>query len=384
EATEDWKGLSADVTTAARAALLGCYEPLFRRALGPGGAGRLAALSTLSPHPGFQDLFRIQVTEPLAEIALEPTIPALGSIDDDVSRAVRRQYEENPYPRWTSVGAPAAEEAGAAPTGSRPGILIAGCGTGREAVEAALLFPAARVDAIDLSRASLAYGARKAAEMGVDNLFFQQADILDLKRIDKSFDLIMSSGVLHHMKDPQAGLRSLLGVLRPGGILRLGLYSTIARHAISQARDWIARDGFAATPEGIRAFRAAVIARADDDPVKKALVASYDFYSLSQCRDLLFHVQEHTFTLPQIADMARAFELRVLRVDTRSPAHRTAYHARFPHDDEATNLANWHLHEQDNPTTFAGLYSLWLCRSADTDIADMTWVPGNPGDARPV
>ncbi|MES1209673.1 MAG: hypothetical protein ABUS79_27370, partial [Pseudomonadota bacterium] len=98
DATEDWKGLSAHVTTAARAALLGCYQPLFRCALVHSGAGRLAALSTLSPHPGFQDLIRIQVTEPLAEIALEPTIPALGSIDDDVSRAVRRQYEENPYP----------------------------------------------------------------------------------------------------------------------------------------------------------------------------------------------------------------------------------------------------------------------------------------------
>jgi len=242
-----------------------------------------------------------------------------------------------------------------------------------------VLFPAARVEGIDLSRASLAYGIRRSRELGIGNLFFQQGDILDAGRLTTRFDLIMASGVLHHMKDPRAGLRALLEVLRPRGILRLGLYSTIARAAIAQGRALIARDGFPPTADGIRAFRAAIFRRPEEDPLRKALATSYDFYSLSQCRDLLFHVQEHTFTLPQVDDMAHAFDLAVLRVDTRSPAHRAAYHARFPDDVAATHLLNWHAHEQAHPATFAGLYSLWFCRAAERGSAHTSWLPGFPG-----
>jgi hypothetical protein len=106
------------------------------------------------------------------------------------------------------------------------------------------------------------------------------------------------------------------------------------------------------------------------------LTRSYDFYSLSQCRDLVFHVQEHTFTLLEIADIARAFDLSVVHLDVPSPVYLVAYRDRFPGDPEATNLANWHRLEEITASLFVGMYSLWLCRAADEALVDVGWLQG--------
>lgn len=245
----------------------------------------------------------------------------------------------------------------------------------------ALNFPGAAVDAIDLSRASLAYAARNARDMGIENLWFGHGDLLQVERLGKTYDLIQSAGVLHHMRDPVAGLRALLGVLCPGGILRVMLYSRIARAPVAEARVFIANAGFPATPEGIRAFRAAVTARPAGDALRAWLTRSYDFYSLSQCRDLVFHVQEHTFTLRQIAGIAHEHGLSIVHFDVPSPAALAAFRDRFPGDVDATDLERWHVVEETNPSIFSGMYGLWLCRTADEAGVDTTWLEAVDGDA---
>jgi len=364
---EDPAALRGNLTTPGRVALLGCYEPLF-------GVEGAAGFAALSDDRSFQELVRTQVVEPLEERRLATTIEARSAIDDDVSRAVQRQYEENPYPRWVTVGSHRQSTESVRAMAAGREILVAGCGTGREALEAASIFPSARVDAVDLSRPSLAYGLRKAREAGATNLRFFQADILSLGRLQAAYDFIVCAGVLHHMKDPAAGLRALVAALKPGGVMRIGLYSALARAAVVTARAWIAREGFTPTAKGIRAFRAAVVARPDDDPLKPSLTTSYDFYSMSACRDFLFHVQEHTFTLVEIEALTRQMGLRVLQVDTKLPADRAAYQRRFPDDPEATSLENWHALELDHPRMFAGLYSLWLGRAADKTGTDWGWI----------
>ena len=83
--------------------------------------------------------------------------------------------------------------------------------------------------AIDLSRASLAYATAKTRALGLETIAYAQADIMRLGAIEQRFDLIESVGVLHHLADPYAGWRVLLSLLRPGGFMRIGLYSEIAR-----------------------------------------------------------------------------------------------------------------------------------------------------------
>ncbi len=357
----------ASVTTAAQAALLGCYEALFLHA-------QRETLAELSDLPSYRQLIAIQVSEPLQEHALRAQITRLNPITDRVSLAVRDQYEENPYPRWSSVGGSARSNPALQAQARGRRILIAGCGTGREAVETALTFPEATVEAIDLSLASLSYGVRKARQLGTSNLRFQQADLLELAGLGAAFDWIVCAGVLHHLEDPGRGLRALVARLARGGVLRVALYSTIGRRAITAARAWAARAGFAGNRAGIQQFRAAVAELEDGDPIRSALATSYDFYSLSQCRDLLFHVQEHTFTCLEVAELLRACELAVVRVDTKSPRHHQAYRHRFPEDPRALTLANWHQLELEQPTLFAGLYSFWLCRARELASVELGWI----------
>ena len=134
-------------------------------------------------------------------------------------------------------------------------MLIAGCGTGQHAIETAQRFAGARVLAIDLSLTSLAYALRKTRELGVRNIEYAQADILKLGTIGRTFDVIESSGVLHHLADPFAGWRVLLSLLRPGGFMAVGLYSEIARADIVEARAFIAERGYGSSADDIRRCR---------------------------------------------------------------------------------------------------------------------------------
>jgi SAM-dependent methyltransferase len=370
ETREDVKALRGQLTTAAAVALLACYD-----SLGDVADDELARLAALSNEPCYHELIRIWLQQPLEELAIRPKIPSLTPIEDPISRRVRTQYEENPYPRWTTVGSVLPlSEAGPRARGHGKRLLIAGCGTGREAIEAALNFPAAQVDAVDLSRASLAYGLRQAQAAGVANLSFAQADLLALDAPPERYDFISAVGVLHHLRDPAEGLGALLALLGPGGVMRLALYSRTARQAVTASRAAIARTGLEPTAAGIRAFRASIIARPATDPERAWLTRSYDFYSLSQCRDLVFHVQEHTFSLPEVAALLRANALSVLHVALKSPQHASMYASRFPGDPRATRLENWDELERQEPMLFAGMYDLWLCRIAEETAVDPRWL----------
>ena len=114
--------------------------------------------------------------------------------------------------------------------------------------------------AIDLSLSSLAYAQRKTRELGLPNIEYAQADVLALGSIGRSFDVIDASGVLHHLSDPAAGWRALLSLLRPGGLMRVGLYSELGRADIVAARQFIAERGFDATAADIRRCRQELLA----------------------------------------------------------------------------------------------------------------------------
>lgn len=193
-----------------------------------------------------------QVKEPAEERQIAATIPVLTKIDAEVSRAVRQQYEESPYPRWVIPGPPGPP---IVLDDRQPhknfDVLVAGCGTGLSAVEFARQTPRARVTAIDLSLANLSFARRMAQKFGVTNLQFGQADLLELGSTGRQFDYIDSSGVLHHLADPWAGWQVLLSLLRPGGVMQVGLYSALARRSVVAARALIAERGYQPVPEQI-------------------------------------------------------------------------------------------------------------------------------------
>ena len=117
-----------------------------------------------------------------------------------------------------------------------PNILIAGCGTGQHSIGTAARFKDSKVLAIDLSLSSLSYAKRKTEELGIQDIDYMQADILDLGKLGRQFDIVESAGVLHHMEDPVAGWRVLTDCLKPGGLMKIGLYSELAREHIVEIR----------------------------------------------------------------------------------------------------------------------------------------------------
>jgi 2-polyprenyl-3-methyl-5-hydroxy-6-metoxy-1,4-benzoquinol methylase/Tfp pilus assembly protein PilF len=316
-------------------------------------------------------VLRQQIREPLEEQALRPGIKCLTPITVGVSHEVRSQYEQNPYPRWVKL--PKHEQPLSfngelrrsllapftpLPDDRAPEALIAGCGTGCHSVSTAQRFRGIRVLAIDLSLSSISYAKRKTQELGITNIEYAQADILKLDDIGRTFDIIESVGVLHHLADPFTGWRILLSLLRPGGFMFLGFYSELARRPLVKAREIIAERGYCGTPDAIRGFRQH-FAVTNPGVELQSLSQFPDFFSTSECRDMLFHVQEHRLTLSQIEGFLVDFGLHFIGFDLdRSVLHQ--YRARFTDDPFATHLRNWATFEADNPDTFAGMYQFWI------------------------
>jgi tetratricopeptide (TPR) repeat protein/2-polyprenyl-3-methyl-5-hydroxy-6-metoxy-1,4-benzoquinol methylase len=348
-------------------ALYGCYRPLHSLDASEGIAADLRSTA-------LRALVTRQIDEPLEERRLRSEIPQLTEASNDVSAQVQEQYEANPYPRWVHVRRDAAQPTVAAfirrlfpgadlkELDSSPArILIAGCGTGRHPLSTAFRFPDARIVALDLSRSSLAYALRKTHEQGIGTIQYAQADILGLASFADRFNVIECTGVLHHLPDPVAGWRILEALLVPGGLMRIGLYSDIARRHVVRAREVVAAHRFTPTHAGIREFRRFVFAH-DADPLLARLARGEDFYSTSGLRDLVFNVQEHRFTLPQIAAILSELRLTFLGFEFGDSGTAPAYRARFPADRTLDSLDNWHAFEASRPDTFAQMYQFWVLK----------------------
>jgi hypothetical protein len=151
-----------------------------------------------------------------------------------------------------------------------------------------------------------------------------------------------------------AGWRVLRGLLRPRAFMRIGLYSERGRADVAAARAFIAERGYQPTAEDIRRCRQDLV-RTEFSRLAKF----HDFFSMSECRDFLLHVQEHRLSLPAIAEFLReehlcfvGFELDAARV--------RAYRARFPDDRAMTDLVKWNQFEGEQPGSFAAMYQFWV------------------------
>jgi len=319
----------------------------------------------------FNDLIDVQIKEPLKEIELKKSIKSLDKIVDPVSIKVQEQYEEHPYPRWrfsnkylpnnfficlnTEIKPNKTEVNNKL---NNPNVLIAGCGTGNHSIQG-IRYKNANILAIDLSLASLAYSQRKTDELGYKSIEYLQADILQLKKLNKKFDVIECSGTLHHMKDPIEGLKVLLDILEPHGYLKLGLYSEIARQHVVKAREFIKQKHFKNTVEDIKILRQEII-DGNVDPLIQGLTKNGDFYSTSSVRDLLFHVQEHRFTIPQISKILKDFNLEFLGFSGLNKKQKNIFSKIFPEDKKNISLDNWHQFEKEYTETFSNMYQFYI------------------------
>jgi len=335
-------------------ALYGCYHPLCTLKNAQEIAEKLEGGDHVSQIP------KGQIEEYFRQQEIKQNIESLTEIKDAVSAVVQEQYEAFPYPRWVSVPKDLFDqEAEGHLKGKKAQILVAGCGTGKEAIQLAYVFPDAQILAVDLSRTSLAYAIDKSNEFGLENITFRHGDIMELGKLDQKFDYIASAGVLHHMKDPKAGWEIITSLLKPGGLMRIGLYSRTARRSIIAAREKIAQEKIGSDAASIRAFRKNAkdhLKYADLEYIRGFL----DYYSLPECRDLLFHVQEHQFDLLEIKDLLDDLGLEFLKF-YHAHAEIEKYKKKHADDRQGRDLESWARWEEKNPDLFIAMYRFW-CR----------------------
>lgn len=370
--------IEAQLTDAGRIGNEGLLYALYRPLDDLSGAERLLEINPKKLPEPLRRVIDFTLRQAQEEAALKADLDRLRPIDAASSTLVAGQYEENPYPRWLSMDLPKAgswmerlrETLGpqAAELAEQPeSLLVAGCGTGRHALYCALGYgPRTQVLAIDLSTASLAYALRKSKRIAAPNLAFLQADILDLDLLDREFDIIESVGVLHHMADPMAGWRKLCERLKPGGVMRIGLYRDLGRQDIMAGRAYVADHELAGDAAGIRAFRKAVMgadpALADAEWCS-SLMATPDFYSASEVRDLVFHVQERNYRLPEIAEALEDLGLAFGGLDAPK-ALADAFRQKYPDPAAVKDPMAWWSFEQEQPLAFRRMYEFWCVKPA--------------------
>ena len=349
-------------------AILSCYFPLSKL------TDQIPFLKYFDLYnQSFKGLIILQILEPLKEIELSKKIKKLGSIKDNISQKVKSQYEKNPYPRWRYGDNSESQKISIVQEinneikpnsisynngDSQLKVLVAGCGTGNQILHTQS-YKDAQVTAIDLSLSSLAYAQRKINELGIDNVELIQMDILEVNLLEKKFDIILCSGVLHHMDDPTKGLKILLSILNNNGFLKLGLYSELARQHIVEARNYIASKNLQANEDSIRDFRQRVISGELSN--LNSLTKFDDFFSLSEFRDLCFHAQEHRFTIHQLQETLKSNNLKFLGFLLAQPI-KSLYKKYFPEDNKQINLQNWAKFEEKNPNTFKAMYQFWVSK----------------------
>lgn len=326
-------------------AVFGCYAAPSERHLRAGLATGDPVAQLLS-----ERVTRAQERQRDIARALQPATPIRPE-----SVVVAEQYEAHPYPAWVAeppdpVQLPQPVVRALGPNGleNAGSVLVAGCGTGQHAIAAMHSWPEAEILALDLSRTSLGYAIDQTRDPEFRRISFALGDLLESASLGRRFDVIEAMGVLHHLEDPEAGLRALRDALAPAGLIGIALYSKAARGDLAALRERYGKD--ARSDEEIRQFRAWALAEA----VPPGIVHASDFYSIGGCRDAIFHVREKGYTLPEIEKLLEAAGLRLLAIQTPPGAHRLLESLPAPAD-----LAGWASAEQRHPHLFLSMYELW-------------------------
>lgn len=181
-------------------------------------------------------------------------------------------------------------------------ILIAGCGTYQAALYA-FMNRAAKVVAIDVSSAALKHHRYLQDKHGLQNLELHHLPIEEVSALGRDFDLIVSSGVLHHMVDPLAGLNALGGCLRTDGALGVMLYAKYGRIGV-EILETVFRDlGLSQDEASVQLVKEAVAALPADHPVRSYLKRAHDLLSDGALVDTFLHSRQRSYTVEECLDL---------------------------------------------------------------------------------
>ena len=238
-----------------------------------------------------------------------------SSAPADRTQAIRAFYESHPYPppvaslekrleRYRDPQRRRAQNLLLWPL-QKPhpdrSILVAGCGTS-QAARHALMEPDARVTAIDLSETSLRHTRDLQQKHDIRNLQLHRLGIERIGELGQTFDQIVCTGVLHHLSDPDAGLRALRDVLTRDGAMHVMVYAPYGRTGITMMQDYCRLLGIGVGDDDLRDLGQTVQALPTDHPIAGVVKRAKDFARPDALADALLNPQERAYSVPQLYD----------------------------------------------------------------------------------
>jgi SAM-dependent methyltransferase len=241
---------------------------------------------------------------------VEPLLPSV-----DVAEQVRAFYDHYPYPppvdnlekyrrQWQNPQRRRSDHHlfwPARPCQEDQSILIAGCGTS-QAAKHALRWPGGQITGIDCSETSVRRTEELKQKYDLKNLELHQLAIEQVAELGMNFDQIVCTGVLHHLADPDAGLRALRDVLKPDGVMHLMVYAPYGRTGIYLLQEFCRRIDIRATDSDIRDLIAALSVLPPGHPLESVMSQAPDFRDEAALADALLHPQDRAYSVPQLFD----------------------------------------------------------------------------------
>lgn len=181
-------------------------------------------------------------------------------------------------------------------------ILIAGCGTNQAAVFA-YTNRASKVVAIDVSQPSLNHSKYLKDKYALKNLELHLLPVEEVPTLKQDFDLIISTGVLHHLAVPEVGMKALADVLRPDGVAAIMLYARYGRAGVEMMQAIFREMGLGQDDESLRMVKAAVAALAASHPVKSYVSIAPDLAFDAGMVDTFLHGRDRSYTVEDCLDL---------------------------------------------------------------------------------
>lgn len=181
-------------------------------------------------------------------------------------------------------------------------ILVAGCGTNQAAVFA-YTNPHARVVAIDVSQPSLDHHRSLKQKYGLRNLDLQLLPIEEVGTLERDFDLIVSTGVLHHLADPLVGMKSLAACLRREGVMAVMLYARYGRVGVEMLQSVFRDLGLQQNEASVLMVKEALATLAADHPLKSYLALAPDLAFDAGLVDTFLHGRDRSYTVEDCLEL---------------------------------------------------------------------------------
>jgi SAM-dependent methyltransferase len=191
-------------------------------------------------------------------------------------------------------------------------VLVAGCGTWQSA-KFAISHPAAHVAAIDISPTSLEHTEALKQKYNLTNLEVKQLPVENVAELDHQFDMIVSTGVLHHLADPDAGLRALRSVLKPDGAMYLMVYAPYGRAGVHMLQEYCRMLGVGTSPQEINDLTAALRELPQHHPLVSMVRGARNALDAGALVDALLNPRDRTYSVPQLYEFLERSDLKLGR-----------------------------------------------------------------------